>query len=319
MTSPVTDMKLSIVTTLYKSSKHIEEFHERATKSAQQEVGDSYEIIFVNDGSPGTDLEIATTIQAKDSHVSVIDLSRNFGHHKAMMTGLNHSKGDVTFLLDVDLEEEPELLREFASQMAVDKCDVVFGVQKYRKGGLVERFSGWLFYTLFNILTGYDFPRNIVTARLMKRHYLDALLLHGERELSIGGLFYITGFNQRPCKITKHDTSDSTYTLSRKLSVLVNSVASFSSKPLVGIFFLGIAILVLAIIVSFYFLGNALLFASPPTGWTSLMISVWALGGIIISCVGIVGIYISKIYEESKQRPYTIIRQIYESKLSNSQ
>ena len=305
-------MKLSIVTTLYQSAAYIDEFYRRATDAAILEAEESYEIIFVNDGSPDNSLDLATAIQAIDSHVSVIDLSRNFGHHKAMMTGLKHGKGDVTFLLDVDLEEEPELLHEFSAQMKDENCDVVFGVQESRKGGWFEQFSGWLFYILFNILTGFDFPRNIVTARLMKRHYLNALLLHGERELSIGGLFYITGFDQQPRSITKHDTSFSTYTLGRKLAVLVNSVASFSSKPLVGIFFLGIAVLALAIVVTFYFLINALLFASPPNGWTSLMISVWALGGIIISCIGIVGIYISKIYEESKQRPYTIIRHIYE-------
>lgn len=306
-------MKLSIVTTLYQSSSYVEEFYHRATRAAQQEAEDSYQIIFVNDGSPDNSLEIATSIQTKDPHVTVIDLSRNFGHHRAMMTGLKHSKGELTFLLDVDLEEEPELLHDFADQMATDNCDVVYGVQEFRKGGWFEKFSGWVFYTLFNILTGFDFPRNIVTARLIRRQFLDALLRHGERELSIGGLFYITGFDQRSRTITKHNTSPSTYTLTRKLSVLVNSVASFSSKPLVGIFFLGIAVLALAIIVSLYFLINALLFASPPDGWTSLMISVWALGGIIISCIGIVGIYISKIYEESKQRPYTIIRQIYET------
>jgi putative glycosyltransferase len=311
-------MKLSIVSTLYQSAIHIDEFYRRITAAARLEAGNDYEIIRVNDGSPDNSITFASAIQAKDSHVVVIDLARNFGHHKAIMTGLGYAKGERIFLIDSDLEEEPELLPCFSEKMSNEQCDSVFGVQKSRRGGRFERFSGWLFFVLFNFLTGYDFPKNTVTARLMNRRFLDALLLHRERELSIGGIFFITGFEQRPLTIIKHSSSESTYTLLKKVSLFVNSIASFSSKPLVGIFFLGLVVFTLSLVVSVYFILKALLFANPPSGWTSLMISVWALGGIIISCIGVVGIYISKIYEESKQRPYTIVKHIYESPLENN-
>ena len=307
-------MKLSIVTTLYYSAPYITEFYHRATKAAASYCDDNYEIIFVNDGSPDNSLDLAIELAEQDSHVDVIDLSRNFGHHQAILTGLAHSKGDEVFLIDSDLEEEPEWLADFANEKTKASCDVIFGVQKSRKGGWFEKFSGWFFYKVYDAFTGFDFPKNLITARLMSRRYLNSLLLHDEREIALGGLYYITGYQQKPYYITKHDTSDSTYSFRSKLSLLVNSIASFSSKPLVSIFFLGLIVLSLSILISLYFTINVLLFGAPPSGWTSLIVSVWALGGLIISCIGIVGFYVSKIYSETKQRPKTIIRHIYNGK-----
>ncbi len=307
-------MKLSIVATLYQSESYIREYLERSSASAKQLVGEDFEIILVNDGSPDNSLSVAIELMETYSQLVVVDLSRNFGHHRAMMTGLSHAKGERVFLIDSDLEEEPEFLLNFNERMEKESRDVVFGVQAARKGGLFERFSGWLFYIIFNVLTGFDFPKNIVTARLMKRGYVDALLMHTERELSIGGLFYITGFNQVAQEISKGHRSQSTYTLGHKFSVFVNSVASFSSKPLVWIFFLGMIVLMISILISIYYTINALLLGEPVSGWTSLIISIWMLGGLMISCVGIVGIYVSKIYIETKQRPYTIVRRIYDNR-----
>ena len=171
-------MKLSIVTTLYQSAPYITEFHQRTSTAAQQLVGNDYEIIFVNDGSPDNSLELAVKITENDPHVTVVDLSRNFGHHKAMMTGLAHTKGERIFLIDSDLEENPEWLLSFTKQMETDTSDVVYGVQSKRKGGIFEKISGSLFYPFFRLLTGLNLPNNIVTSRLMSRRYVDALLLH---------------------------------------------------------------------------------------------------------------------------------------------
>ncbi len=195
--------------------------------------------------------------------------------------------------------------------MEKDDCDVVFGVQKSRKGGVFERFSGWLFYTIFNRLTGLSLPRNPVTARLMSRRYLNALLLHKEREISIGGLFLVTGFVQKPFTIIKHATSQSTYSFAHKMVVMVDSITSFSNKPLVGIFYVGLLILILASMNLAYLILNWMFFSAPLTGWTSVMASIWFLGGLIVLFIGVVGIYLSKVFSETKQRPTTIVRQVY--------
>ena len=130
-------MKFSIVSTLYQSAPYIVEFYQRATAVAQQFAGDDYEIILVNDGSPDNSCELAIKLTETDNHVVVIDLSRNFGHHKAIMTGLVQALGEYIFLIDCDLEEEPEWLSRFTMKMGREQCDVVYGVQERRKGGLL--------------------------------------------------------------------------------------------------------------------------------------------------------------------------------------
>ncbi|MBC7405126.1 MAG: glycosyltransferase family 2 protein [Cytophaga sp.] len=304
-------MKLSIVATLYQSAPYVAPFHQRASAAARQLVGDDYEIVLVNDGSPDNSLDIAVQLNLNDPHVAVVDLSRNFGHHKAMMTGLAYATGAQVFLIDSDLEEEPEWLITFTERMQNDPCDVVYGVQEQRKGDWFERWSGHWFYSLFNALTGMTLPENVVVARLMTRRYVDALLLHEEREVFIAGLFHITGFTQHSQTIKKKNTSETTYTFRKKMSLLVNSVTSFSNAPLVSIFYIGILISFIAII-SIAYLGIHWIFLSKPlSGWTSVMASIWLLGGMIISFIGIVGIYLSKIFSETKRRPYTIVRQHY--------
>lgn len=304
-------MKLSIVATLYQSESYIEEFCRRAKMAACKLVNDDYEIVLVNDGSPDNSLQIAVGICETDTHVRVVDLSRNFGHHKAMMTGLAYARGERIFLIDSDLEEEPEWLPRFAEQMVGDQCDVVYGVQAQRKGNIVERWSGQWFYSIFRLFTGMALPSNLVTARLMTRRYVQALLRHQERELFLAGIWQITGFKQSAEIVNKLSTSETTYTFRRKMSILVNSITSFSNAPLTGIFYIGATISVIAGMYIAYLLAHWMFFARPLSGWTSVMASIWLLGGLIISFIGIVGIYLSKIYSETKQRPYTIVRQIY--------
>ena len=307
-------MTLSIVATLYKSESYVNEFCKRVSIEAQKLVGNDYEIILVNDGSPDRSLEYAISLIETNPHITVVDLSRNFGHHKAMMTGLAHAHGDKIFLIDSDLEEKPEWLLTFAEQMSLERCDVVYGVQERRKGGFFERYSGGLFYRMFRMLTGLDMPSNITVARLMTRRYVNALLLHKEREVFIAGLLYITGFDQHPQIIKKDDTSETTYTFRRKISLMVNAVTAFSNLPLIAIFYVGIIILLFSGTYTGLLIINRIFFHTVLTGWTSLMASIWFLGGLIISFIGLVGIYISKIFLEIKQRPYTIVRQIYKKR-----
>ena len=306
-------MKLSIVTTLYQSAPHIEEFHQRTSKVVG-EITDDYEIIFVNDGSPDNSLEVAIPLHEKDSKVKIVDLSRNFGHHKAMMTGLAHASGEYIFLIDSDLEEEPELLSRVWENLYLKSHDVVYGVQDRRKGNWFERISGNWFYRFFRLLTGIDLADSLVTARLMTRRYVDALLLHDEREVFLAGLWHIPGFDQRPITIKKHNSSETSYTLRHKLSVFVNSVTSFSSLPLIGIFYIGAIISIASGVYTGYLIINRIFIGTPLSGWTSVMASIWLLGGMIISFIGVIGIYLSKIFSETKRRPYSIIKQIYDHK-----
>lgn len=304
-------MKLSIVATLYRSAPYIAEFHRRCTEAARALAGDDYEIVLVNDGSPDDSLEMAVRLTASDPRVVVVDLSRNFGHHKAMMTGLEHARGERIFLIDSDLEEEPEWLAGFARAMDEEQVDVVYGRQEERKGNWFERWSGELYYTVFNWLTDIDHPRNIVTARLMTQRYVQALLRYRERELVISCLWVSAGFRQSEKVVHKHGDSPTTYSLSRKIAHAVNAITSFSEVPLRLIFYVGMAIFTLALVYALKLVVARLVFAEIVDGWTSVMVSIWVLGGLIISFVGIIGIYLSKVFSETKQRPYTIVREVH--------
>ncbi len=304
-------MKLSIVATLYKSEDYVEEFCRRASECAEQLVSDDFEIVLVNDGSPDNSLEIAVEIAAVNTNVVVVDLSRNFGHHKAMMTGLDYAQGERVFLIDVDLEENPEWLLRFTEELNEQGCDVVYGVQKKRKGGIFERVSGKVFYYLFRKITGLSIPEDVTTARLMTRRYVDALLMHDEREVFLAGLWLITGFLQCPLVVSKQHSSETTYSLFHKLSIFVNSITSFSNIPLISIFYVGVAILLVSGGFATYLMISWLLFSNSVSGWTSVMVSIWFLGGLMISLIGVVGIYLAKVFSETKRRPYTIVRQVY--------
>src|SRR5215208_4798631 len=211
-------MTLSIVTTLYNSAPYLEEFHRRVCAAAGSVTPD-FEIVLVNDGSPDNSLDVAIDLHRKDSRVRVVDLSRNFGHHKAMMTGLAHARGELVFLLDSDLEEDPAWLLTFHDAMRADNADVVYGVQAERKGDWLERSAGRLFFRVFNWMLTHPIPVNVVTARLMTSRYVKALVSHQERELCLAGLWVITGFAQRPIAVQKGSRPTSSYTTRKRISV----------------------------------------------------------------------------------------------------
>ncbi len=228
------------------------------------------------------------------------------------MTGLSRSRGELIFLIDSDLEEQPEWLVTFEKRMDSESADVVYGVQAKRKGGVIEVWSGILFYKIFRALTGIEQPNNIVTARLMSRRYVNALITHQEREINIGGLWIITGFKQFQENVKKHSSSPTTYALSQKIGHLVNAVTSFSSLPLVITFYSGLFISISAMAYISYLAIRFLFISAPPDGYTSIIASIWLFSGMIIFFIGVQGIYIAKVFSEVKQRPYTIVRQIYQ-------
>jgi putative glycosyltransferase len=304
-------MKISIVTTLYHSEKFVSEFYTRV-KQVVQQITPDYEIVFVNDGSPDNSLKQVLLLQANDERVIAVDLSRNFGHHRALMTGLKYSHGDYVFLIDSDLEENPELLTTYWNELTGDKnCDVVYGVQDQRKGKWTERVTGKIWYSLFSFLSDIDYPTDSLTARLMSRKYVDNVIQYPEKELEIWGIFVLAGFNQKTVVVSKGHKGSSTYTFKKKVKVMIDSVTSFSSKPLIYIFLLGLSITLFSAIYISYLVSVRLFYNEVVEGWTSTLVSIWFIGGLLIFCVGIIGIYLSKMFLEIKNRPLTIVRKIY--------
>lgn len=306
-------MKLSIVTTLYRSASLIDEFCSRAGTAARQVVENDYEIVLVNDGSPDNSLDLAVRLTESDNHIVVVDLSRNFGHHKAMMTGLMHARGERVFLIDCDLEEPPEILVEWWHRLDANKdLDVIYGVQPSRKGGLLERASGWIFYRMINALSRVKLPTNAVVARLMTARYVHALTTHKDQEMYLFGLMAFTGFRQEAAEVVKQDKGSTTYTLQRRIALFLNALTSFSNYPLYITFYVGVSISTLAFSYIVFLVMRWFLYPGQSvTGWTSLIVSIWAVGGFVLTALGVIGIYLAKIFAETKPRPYAIVRQIY--------
>ncbi len=303
-------LKLSIVATMFNSAPYVDEFCRRASAAAHA-FGGAYEIILVNDGSPDESLDIAVGLSRADAHIRVIDLSRNFGHHKAMMTGLAHAAGELVFLIDSDLEEDPEWLAVFHETLARERADVVYGVQRRRKGSLMERLAGAVYYATFNAMLEHPLPRNVITARLMTARYVLQLVKHRDRELCLAGLWVITGFKQVSMIVDKRRRGSSAYGFTARVAVMVNAITSFSNRPLILIFYLGCLIMGSATLAGLQLIWLVLRGHVGVAGWPSLIISVWFLGGVTIFCIGVIGIYLSKVFMETKDRPYSIVRAYY--------
>ncbi len=305
-------MDLSIVTTLYRSAPFIREFYDRMVAIAGPLV-DDFEIILVNDGSPDASLDIAILLAERDPRVKVIDLSRNFGHHHAVMAGLNYAQGQRVFLLDVDLEEQPEWLPQFWDKLTSVQADVVYGVQRARSGSAFKKISGAAFYKLFNAVSDVAIPENLCTVRLMSRRYVKAVLGLREANLFMGGLCAWIGFLQVPFTVDKRvRRAGSNYHLFRMVGLFVNAITSFSSYPLRLVFGFGVAITAFSMLTGTYLIIRKVLNPNEiALGYASLMVSMWFLGGLVISFLGVIGLYLSGIYLETKHRPQFVVRNIH--------
>ena len=306
-------MQLSVVTTLFQSAPYIDEFYRRMRTEAEK-IASELEFIFVNDGSTDRSLDVTLGLQTEDGRIRVVDLSRNLGHHKAIMTGLEQAKGDLVFLIDVDLEEPPEILASFFESLQKENADAVYGVQSPRHGPWLTRTLANLFYWVFELLSDYRIPPHSLTARLMTRRYVDQLVQYKEHLSNMIGLWELTGFKQVAVGVRKSPfKGTTTYTFGRRMAAAIYAITAFSSKPLRLIAYLGLLVTVLSAIYAIVLVIGYFAFGIATTGWTSLIVSISLFSGLILFCQGIIAAYLAVIFIETKNRPYTVIRKIYEA------
>lgn len=291
-------MKISIATTLYQSEDYVEEFYNRFLKVLKKLKLSDYEFIFVDDGSPDESFRIVQALATKDTKIKIIKLSRNFGHHKARITSLEHCTGDLIFYLDSDLEEDPENLEVFYKTLKEEKVDMIYAQRANNKRPSITKIFSFLFYFLFQLFTGFKKVANAISSRLMTRKYVDAVLSFPEREIYSIGINELAGFSRKSINIEKAFKGKSSYNLCRKLGLGIHAIISFSGKPLTLVAITGIVILLTSC--------TFLLFSQI----NILLISMWIICGIITSAIGISGLYISEILKEVKARPRVIIEEI---------
>ena len=311
---------LSIVTMVYRSRPYLDEFIEQAVTAAARIAGESYELIFVVDGSPDDSLQFLRSQQRQNPKITIVDLSRNFGHHQAAWCGLHTARGDRVFIIDCDLEVSPAVLESFADTMTKSAADVVYGYQESRRGGIASKYLGDAFWRIFNLLSTTQVPHNICTERLMSRRYVDTLLTLGDRNLFLAGMYFWAGFEQVGVQITKTSRKGRpAYNLFRRVQLMVRAISAFSSLPLQMSFWIG-----LTIALGCVGYGTVLLvgkIANPDailSGFTTLALLTSLSAGMIMMSLGVIGLYISRIYSQTQNRPVYLIRAVYRSEQAES-
>jgi putative glycosyltransferase len=306
-------MKISVVTSLYQSAPYINEFHARHRDCLIQ-LGVDYEFIFVNDGSPDDSVAVTRQLLIEHPGIQLIRLSRNFGQHAAMFAGLAHADGDYVYAADCDLEEAPEnLLLMFEMLRGDPDIDVIYGVLRKRTAGTLASVLSSLFYYVLNVLTEVKVPHNQTWQRIMSRQYVQELLRYQEVQALPVGLMALVGFNQQPLVVDKTYKGKTSYTLLKRTMLALSAIIAFSTKPLSWVCFTGLGLagvsfsFILAICVAKSFGFNF------QAGWSSLMASIWCVGGLVLFSIGIVGTYLARVFEQVKNRPRYIVKQILTS------
>lgn len=305
---------LSVVTTVYRSERFLSTFIEQTAAAIAAAGIRDHEIVFVNDGSPDASREHLLAARAGDPRIKLVDLSRNFGHHKAALAGLAHSRGERVFLIDCDLEVAPATLTQFLAAMRSSDADVVYGVRDERRGSAVARVGGGWFWRLFNLLSDTAVPANVLTERLMTRRYVDALLSLGDRNVFAAGMMYWTGFHQIGIPIRKEQREGRpAYSLRHRLALLVEAVTSFSTVPLKLVLAAGLFITACALIGAVIVVLHKLFDSSAVLlGYTSLMLAIVGMGGLTLTTLGVFGLYLARIFTQTQGRPLYIVRQFHD-------
>lgn len=299
------DIDISIVTSVYQGAAYIEEFYSRITLTAQS-VTQNYEVIFVNDGSVDASLELLKRLQASDPKVVVIDLSRNYGQHPALWVGLNASRGKQVFIIDCDLEESPNYLKLFHEKLRDEQADMVFASQKIRYSKRMGRLSGSLFYWALGYCTDYAIVPNVLMMRLMTREYVDAILQFKEHDPRMTIIAYLAGFKTLCVPIEKHFKGSSSYKFSKQLIEACDYIIGISNKPLRWILYGGCCIFAAAAFAALW-----LALAGVTSKGTWILCSLGLMTGLLMSCMGVVALYLGRVLLEVRRMPVPIIRRIY--------
>jgi glycosyltransferase involved in cell wall biosynthesis len=297
---------LSIVAPVYNEQELVREFVARACAAAADY---EFELVLVNDGSSDGTPALLDRIAAGDRRVRVIHLSRNFGHQAALTAGLEHAAGDVVAMLDADLQDPPELIRDMIAQWS-QGADVVYAVRRQREGETAFKLAtaSW-FYKLFDKLAQVDLEPNSGDFRLLDRRALDALLAMTERSRFLRGMTVWVGFNQTAVSYEREarHAGETKYTLRKMLRFSLDAITSFSHLPLqlatwAGLLSASVAFIAIPVVIVLR------VFDSYLPGFGSITIAILLLGGIQLIALGVIGEYVGRIYDEVKHRPLYIVR-----------
>jgi polyisoprenyl-phosphate glycosyltransferase len=301
---------ISVVIPVYEAENCLDELYLRL-KTALEPITTEFEIVLVEDCGGDSSWQVIERLAAADPRVRGIQFSRNFGQHYGITAGLDHCNADWVVVMDCDLQDRPEEIPRLYAK-AQEGFDIVLALRGKRQDPLLKRISSWLFYKLFSYLTDIHYDGDSGNFSIMSRKVLTNFCQMREQLRFFGGLMQWMGFPTASIKVkhSKRLEGKSTYTFSKLWKLSVDTIIAYSDKPLRLSILLGFLMAITSFVYGTYFLGIALLYGTTVQGWTSLIVSVFFVGGVIISILGVIGIYLGKTFNETKNRPLYIISQM---------
>ncbi len=301
-------MHISIVSPVYQGEKMLDELVSRIY-NAIRIIHEDYEIILVNDCSPDDSWEKIKEICDSNKRVKGINLSRNFGQHYAITAGLTESSGEWVVVMDCDLQDRPEEIPNLYNK-AMEGYDSVFAQRIERRDSFTKRMSSALFNTVFAFLTDQEQDKTVGNFGIFSRQVIEGVLSMGDAVRWFPIMVKWVGFKigYLPVMHAERSEGTSSYSLRRLLSVATDNMIAFSNKPLRLMLQFGFCVVVLSVLIALFYFVRYLTGGIAVDGFTTMVISMWLLGGIIIMLIGMTGIYIGKIYDKAKGRPLFIIR-----------
>jgi dolichol-phosphate mannosyltransferase len=300
---------ISVVIPVYKAEDCLEELYNRLVSSLET-ITNNFEIVLVEDCGGDRSWDRIVDLSRKDMRVKGIKFSRNFGQHYGITAGLDHCEGDWVVVMDCDLQDRPEEIPRLYFK-AQEGFEIVLARRGRRRDPFLKRFSSWLYYKAFVFFTDMDYDGETGNFRIISRKVANNFRNMRERLRFFGGLVAWMGFPSASIDV-KHDArfaGETTYTFQKLWKLAMETMLAYSDKPLRLAIRSGFTISTTAFAYGGYIIYRAMVNGTSIMGWSSLIVSLYFIGGIIISILGIIGVYIGKTFDETKQRPLYIINQ----------
>ncbi len=304
---------VSVVIPVYKAEDCLQELYDRLTASMEAITRD-FEIVLVEDCGGDRSWALICKLASLDSRVKGIQFSRNFGQHYGITAGLDYCDGDWVVVMDCDLQDRPEEIPKLYAK-AIEGYEVVVARRGRRRDGIMKRMSSAVFYRVFSWLADMPYDREVGNFRIISRKVVENCRAMREQLRFFGGLVSWMGFPTATVDVehAERAVGRSSYTFRKLWKLASETVIAYSDKPLKLSIRFGFAIALAAFVSGIYVVFHALVYGSPITGWASLIVSFYFLGGIIIAILGTIGIYLGKTFDEAKRRPlYVVMRTTFD-------
>lgn len=303
------NLHISIVIPVFGCCQNLNLLYDRLVRALALITND-FEIILVNDASPDHAWAIIKDLAQQDNRVKGINLSRNFGQHHAITAGLDYAKGDWTVVMDCDLQDQPEEIIKLYNK-AQEGYDIVFGRRSQRKDSFFKKLSSKFFFKIYDYFTDSKIDNRIANFSIISKNVLDTLIRFKEQSRSYHLFVNWIGFKRIEIDIehASREEGKSSYTFAKLMNLAIDGIISQSNKPLKLSIKFGFFLSFLSFIYALYLVIRYIVFSIPVEGWTSVMVSIYFIGGLIFANMGILGLYLGKTFDETKNRPIYIIKE----------